>query len=179
MSFCNTVVTKKALPKFDFDSYGSAFLARNFHKVRALLSEQSDDIFKEVGASIPSHCASLVLFLHDNKQAPVMKIAAALDYSYQLINQRLAILEKQGCVEKFPDPADRRRTLVTLSKRGKNEVTKIRRALKIIDCGIDNLLFEMNVNLLQDSARAANALMSTPLSRRAQKTKRTTRKKTS
>lgn len=160
-------MAKKSDLKFDFEDYGMTFFARDLHRLRIVISEQSDDIFDEAGASIPSHCASLILILDDYDEAPVMKLAAALGYSHQLLNQRIKILEKNGCVRKHLDPNDRRRTLVSLTKHGRSEAAKVRNALPIIDAGIRNAVLKHNADIQQTVKNVRLALLASSLSDRA------------
>lgn len=133
--------------QFDFEQYGMTFLAGQLHRLRVLISSQSDAIFEESGISVPSHCASLMLLLEQHDEAPVMSIADALGYSHQLITQRLSILEKHGFLRKFQDSVDRRRSVVTLTTHGRKEAKKIHNALRIVDAGLRNVTAETSVDL--------------------------------
>ena len=163
--------------KFDFEDYGMAFFARDLHQLRVVISEQSDSVFEAAGTGIPSHCASLILILDKYDEAPVMKLAAALGYSHQLLNQRITILEKSGCVRKHQDPNDRRRTLVSLSKHGQSEAAKVRNALPVIDAGIKDVVSEYNNDVQQIVKDVRLALLASSLFERGRASQKSTRRR--
>lgn len=159
-------MAKKSGLQFDFDEYGMTFLAGHLHRLRILISAQSDAVFHEFDIDIPSHCASLILLIEQHKRAPVMAMADALGYSHQLIIQRLAILEKQKCILKYQDDVDRRRSIVTLTKRGRGQAKKVSSALVVINSGIRDLFSESGVNLQQSVRKARQLLLAHSLSER-------------
>jgi len=159
------MATNTAL-KFNFDAYGMTFFARHLHRLRVVISDQSDTIFEQAGITVPAHCASVMLLLAEHEETPVMKLADALGYSHQLLIQRITLLEKHGCVRKYKDPSDRRKSLVSLSKRGRNEVRKVQEALPIIDAGIRDVLSGDDGDLQQKIRDVRLALLKSPLSER-------------
>lgn len=142
---------------FDFNDYGMTFLARYLHRLRVAISEQSDEVFESAGLTVPSHCSSLLLLLEQHGRAPITRLADALGYSHQLVNQRLAILQKHRFIRRSKDPNDRRRTLVVLTKRGLEEAAKAKVALRRIDRGLQHLIDEIDVDLkrLLEAARVS------------------------
>jgi len=149
--------------QFDFDAFGKTFLAGHLHRLRTLISAQSDAVFEQFDIVFPSHCASLMLLIEEHKCAPVMAIAESLGYSHQLINQRISILEKAGCLQKSRDPNDRRKSIISLTRRGRLQAKKVREALSAIDAGIKSLCTEISIDLLLTMKEARQLLLSRPL----------------
>ena len=140
---------------FDFDQFGSAFVDMRLHRLRVLITEQSDALFAESGLKAPSSCVSVLLFLKAHKQASIVQISDRLGYSHQLIAHRLKLLDNLGLTAKFADMKDRRRALIKLTAAGLNEASKIERLLPEIAKVFDELSAEFSVNLSEvlDSIR--------------------------
>lgn len=155
---------------FNFDAFEVTFLARYLHRLRVLISQQSDEVFAQHNVTVPSHCASLMLLLHEHEEMPITVIANALGYSHQLILQRLGILEKAGCIRRFEDPEDRRRRLVRLTRLGMREAEKIEIALKVINVGLRSVMDDVGGNLQDAAQRAEAGLMAKSISLRAERT---------
>lgn len=164
-----TPLKNRSDTEFDFDSYGMTFLARHLHRLRVVISDQSDEIFEDAGIIVPSHCSSLVLLLEEQKEVAIVKIANALGYSHQLVNQRVAILEELACVQKVQDPGDRRRSLVQLTRKGRSEAKKMRAALQRIDAGIQDVLSDLDVDLPTRLVDLRASLLSRSLLERSSK----------
>lgn len=154
--------------QFDFDEYGMTFLARYLHRLRIVISEQSDEVFDAAGLTVPSHCSSLILLLEQNGKSPITHLADTLGYSHQLINQRVAILERNRCIRRSRDPNDRRRSLVSLSKRGLEQATKARAALRSIDKALQSLVDEIGVDLKVVLQQARRSLIETRIAERGE-----------
>jgi len=154
--------------QFNFDEYGTAFFDAHLHRLRVLISAQCDEIFKAHDIKVPSMSASMVLFLENSTGEPVGVIADALDYSHQLINKRIAILERLGCLRRRQDKVDKRRSIVVLTKRGKAEAKKVREALRIIDLGIEDAFTEANMDLQRSVQNMQQYLLARSLSVRGE-----------
>jgi DNA-binding MarR family transcriptional regulator len=157
-------MAKNNQQRFDFDEYGAAFFDAHLHRLRVLISAQSDEIFAAHDIDVPSMSASMVLFLEKSSGESVGVIADALKYSHQLINKRIANLERIGCLRRRQDKADKRRSIVALTKRGKAEAKKIRKALRVIDLGIKDTFAEANLELQQSVHDMQQRLLTRPLS---------------
>lgn len=148
---------------FDFDTFGATFLARDLHRLRVLISDQSDRVFEASGVDFPSHCASVVLYLERADEASVMTLAAVLGYSHQLVMQRLNILTRRELVRRYKDPGDRRRTLVSLTKKGRAQARKLGQVLQRIDEGLSAALSDVDPDLQGKVRRLGETLRQTPL----------------
>ena len=140
---------------FDYRNFGSAFVDMRLHRLRVLITEQSDELFAEKGLKAPSACVSVLLFLKDQKQASIVQISDSLGYSHQLIAHRLKLLDNLGLTAKFADLKDRRRALIKLTADGLNEADQIERLLPDIAHVLDELsaAFAINLSEVLDSIR--------------------------
>lgn len=151
---------------FDFDTFGVAFLARDLHRLRVLISEQSDRVFAASGVEFPSHCSSVVQYLAQEDEAAVMTMAAALGYSHQLVMQRLNILSKRELVRRYKDPDDQRRTLVSLTRKGRSAARKLSKVLQRIDLSLSSALADVDTELQEKVRRLRGSLLDVPLQER-------------
>jgi DNA-binding MarR family transcriptional regulator len=146
------------MPKFDYDDYGTAFIARDLHKLRELITQQCDDVFRDENITAPSPAVSTLLYLADVKSCSIARLADDLDYSHQLVNQRLLQLSEMGFVERRADPRDRRRCLIRLTRKGKSEVQKMQEVLPKVSAVFDDIFSGMGVDL-QSILREATRLL--------------------
>ena len=151
---------------FDYDRYGNAFVDRRLHKLRVLITEQSDEVFVERGITAPSACVSVILFLQDKGNGSIAQIAEALGYSHQLINHRLQQLEKAGFTTRFADPRDKRKWRIKLTTRGLREAERVEEALPLIARAFDDLFSDLDVDLTLKLKDLHSALSKQPIGNR-------------
>lgn len=135
-----------------------AFLAMYLHRLRRLVSMQCDVLFDEYGIRAPSHATSVFLYLLERRRASITELADALNYSHQLMNQRLGVLEDLGLIERLPDPKDGRKVLFRLTRRGSAEANRIAKVIPIAAAAIEDLFAEMGVNLREKADLACQLL---------------------
>ena len=138
--------------------HDDAFLAMYLHRLRRLVSAQCDVLFDQHGIRAPSQGTSVFLYLSERKRASITELATALDYSHQLMNQRLALLEELGYVERQSDPADGRKVLFRLTRSGSVEARRIARVIPIAAAALNDLFEELGVNLREQVENAGRLL---------------------
>ncbi|WP_300350872.1 MarR family transcriptional regulator [Clostridium sp.] len=87
-----------------------------------------DDIIKRL--SIPSSHAKVIFYLIYSKNASVSKIAKDLSISKSNMTPIIDKLIKEGFVERFPDPNDRRVIRIGITQKGYEFSTKQREFAK-------------------------------------------------
>lgn len=152
--------------KFDYDKHENAFLAMRLHRLRTLITEQSDRLFETAGLMVPSPCISVMLFLLEYSPASIRQVADGLGYSHQLINQRLVQLEQLQYVRRLDDVRDRRKCLITLTADGKNQAAIVRDYLPLASRAFGQLFAEIGVDLADALEAAETALDNDPLASR-------------
>ena len=146
------------MPKFDYQPYGAAFFDRHLHKLRELITLQSDELFSALGISAPSPTVSTLLHLLANGSASIARLSDDLGYSHQLISQRLAQLSDMGFIERSADPRDKRKKLIRLTRRGRNEAERVDRALPRLAKAIESVFEEIESDV-QASVRGMRAAL--------------------
>jgi len=151
---------------FDYDRFGAAFVDMRLHRLRVLITEQSDELFRERGIEASSAAASVLLLLLERKHASITQIAEALGYSHQLINHRLKQLEALGLLARIVDARDRRKWLVKLTAKGRAEANRVAGILPLIASAFDALFARAGIDLSAALEDARADLVSTSLSAR-------------
>jgi len=146
------------MPKFDYQPHGAAFFDRHLHKLRELITLQSDELFSALGISTPSPAVSTLLYLLANGSASIARLSDDLGYSHQLISQRLAQLSDMGFIERSADPRDKRKKLIKLTRRGRNEAQRVDDALPKLAKAIEGVFDEIESDV-QIAVRAMHAAL--------------------
>lgn len=148
------------------ESIKSAFLAMHLHHLRKLITRQSDRLFADQGIRAPSSCVSVLMTLDDAGPGSIAYLADSLGYSHQLISQRLSKLEDLGFIEKRPDPADQRKSVVGLTDAGKEQAALINEVLPMAAAAFDQVFDALGVDLCDAATRAHALLTANPLTDR-------------
>jgi DNA-binding MarR family transcriptional regulator len=88
------------------------------------LKERTVEAFEERGASPYQH--GVLCSLAERRAETQAQIADALGYDRSWLVGVLDELEQEGLVERRPDPADRRRNVVTLKPEGEARLAELR-----------------------------------------------------
>lgn len=112
-SFYNTNIMSKA------------YTAKKLLDLKYLILEQAAPIYVKRGLIFPVTCSSTLLHLNNAGPSSVTEIAKALDHPHQTIAQYLCKLTKLGLVDCRLDTNDKRRSEYHLTKKSKNQLTKL------------------------------------------------------
>jgi DNA-binding MarR family transcriptional regulator/ribosomal protein S18 acetylase RimI-like enzyme len=77
-----------------------------------------DAVYREQGVSLSSSCFPILFLLRDCGRLGISELAAHLGQSHPAVSQMSRKLLKAHVVREWPDPADERRRLLSLSPRG-------------------------------------------------------------
>lgn len=152
---------------FDFNTHKNAFVDSRLHKLRVLITEQSDELFLQVGIQVSSSCISILLYLLKESQRNIAQIANALGYSHQLIAHRLKSLEKNDFVKRSVDCRDRRKLLISLTADGEEEAKKISEILPVISTVFENIFRDLDLNFVEELANLQAQLQEKSLGERS------------
>ena len=100
-------------------------------RVGMLAKERSMEAYEAIGAN-PYHYSVLAV-LEEGARDTQAKIADALGYDRSWLVGLLDELEEEGLVERKPDPADRRRNVVTLKPEGQARLLEFRALTKQVE----------------------------------------------
>lgn len=127
---------------------GPAFLAHLLRRVSDDLVKAAEQWYPEVGVSAPPRTTSTLLVLDDGGPLGVTEIASRLRQSHPLVIVWIRQLDALGFVETRSDPKDGRRSVVRLTRQGRAEVRRVRRALEVMGKVSQQLMDETGTDVL-------------------------------
>jgi len=95
------------------------------------IKERTFEAFEAEGANPYQH--GVLCTLAESPRETQATIADALGYDRSWLVGLLDELEQQGLIERKPDPADRRRNVVTLRPEGKDRLLQLRQVSKRVE----------------------------------------------
>jgi DNA-binding MarR family transcriptional regulator len=95
------------------------------------IKERTMDAFEERGANPYQH--GILCSLSERQAETQAQIADALGYDRSWLVGLLDELEEEGLIERKPDPADRRRNVVTLKPEGEARLLEFRAVSKQVE----------------------------------------------
>lgn len=121
-------------------SQGPAFLAHLLRRLADELIRGAEAWYPEMGVQAPPRTISTLLLLSQEGPLRVTAIASRLRQSHPLVIVWLKQLDELGLTCADSDPEDGRRTLISLSRKGKREVKRIREVLVTMEAASLRLL---------------------------------------
>jgi DNA-binding MarR family transcriptional regulator len=147
-------------------SQGLIWLPHILRRLADRFVQACDAVFPEYGIVVPPRAVSTVHLLHDAGPRAVTDIAATIGQSHPLVIKWLRRLKELGLVESWPDPQDRRRTLVTLTPDGTRQAKLLLAARTSFVAAYRKLLDEADAPLFDALWRVEEALGATPFADR-------------
>ena len=132
---------------------GLPFLAHLLRRLADRLISEAGEFYALQGIAAPARTASTLLLLREEGAQGVTDIAAKLRQSHPLAITWIRQLARLGFVTQSTDPADRRRTLVTLTATGKEEADRTRVVLEQLGRAYLELLEDAGTNLFEELSR--------------------------
>ena len=145
-----------------------AFLAIQLERLAGQISNQGDALLQAVGIDVPSRTVSTVLLIGESDGVSAADISDRLQLPHQLVTQRVERLIELGLVARTADVNDRRRKVLALTERGRDQDEKLRMRLAAAVQVFEELFAEINCNLPECIRKASDALDHTPLVERAE-----------
>jgi DNA-binding MarR family transcriptional regulator len=139
-------------------SGGLFFLAHRLRRLSDELVAECERWFVEAGIVAPPRTTSMLYLIENEGPQRITAIASALRQFHPVVIDWVGKLKKLGLLATAIDPADRRRTIVSLTQAGRKEVSKIRAAEEAITAAYAALERETGVNLLDGIAAWESAL---------------------
>lgn len=128
---------------------GPAFLAHLLRRLADELVQGAADWYPTVGVTAPPRTISTLLALDEHGPLGVTELAGLLRQSHPLVIVWIKELTRLSLVKSRDDPADRRRTLIALTTKGKSELVRIREALVVMEQASAELLEQAGADSLQ------------------------------
>jgi DNA-binding MarR family transcriptional regulator len=108
---------------------GPAFLAHLLRRLADELVQGAADWYPTVGVTAPPRTISTLLALDDHGPLGVTELADVLQQSHPLVIVWIRELSRLSLVTSKADADDGRRTLVSLTRKGRKELLNVRKAL--------------------------------------------------
>ncbi|MFC6633363.1 MarR family winged helix-turn-helix transcriptional regulator [Microbulbifer taiwanensis] len=112
---------------------GPAFLAHILRRLADELVHAAADWYPTVGVSAPPRTISTLLALNERGPLGVTELAGLLKQSHTLVITWIKELSRLSLVVQKSDPADRRRTVISLTAKGRKELLQVREALEAME----------------------------------------------
>lgn len=105
--------------------YGELLLASRLRKVSEALYGGVDAVYRAHGVELPSRCFPILFLLRDHGSLGISDLAQRLGQTHPAVSQMSRKLLAHDVVREAADPADDRRRLLTLSRRGSALMRKL------------------------------------------------------
>ena len=119
--------------------YGALLLASRLRKVAETLYAGVDEVYRDCGVELPSRCFPILFLLRDHGRLGISELAVRLGQSHPAVSQMSRKLLAHGVVREWPDPADDRRRLLSLSRRGARLMSRLEPVWQEIVTAVEEL----------------------------------------
>ncbi len=140
------------------DDFGPAVLGPQLLRLLNIIIDDSTAALQDRNTDLPSHLSSTLLVLGRKGACGKVDIARELGVTHQLTTHRIGLLKELELVAEKPDPKDRRRTILTLSKTGQRRVKVLNGICVDLENAYAELFSELGVDLFNTVIRARKAL---------------------
>lgn len=154
---------------FDSETTRKAYLGKHCFDLLNLSSEQAAEVYLQVGLVIPLEVSSTLQYIHRQGTLSVADIAKALKLPHQLATQRVDKLANAGLVRRKPDPKDKRRFCLQLTKKGREQAELLKQCMEDIAQVYETMFKEIGCDLSKMLPAATAALKSVPIAERLER----------
>jgi GNAT superfamily N-acetyltransferase/DNA-binding MarR family transcriptional regulator len=106
-------------PPPSLHDYGELLLASRMRRLSEMMYAGVDAVYREQGVKLSSSCFPILFLLRDCGRLGISELAVQLGQSHPAVSQMSRRLLKARVVREWPDPADERRRLLSLSSQGR------------------------------------------------------------
>lgn len=122
-----------------------------------------DELYRACGAPIESRWFPVMRYLWEHGPSPVTEVAIAIGQTHSAVSQLCGPLMHAGMLTRRSDPRDGRRSLLSLTSRGRNALAGMGRAWCAVRRGVTTALGPQTEMLLTALTQAEAALGERPL----------------
>lgn len=137
---------------------GAPFLAHRLKRASELILEGTTQLIRERGGAGPARSASTILLLSEEGPLSIMEIAYRLRLTHPFIIRLISALIDVGYVQIDPDPADKRRKIVSLTPAGREQAALFRRLNMLLETTFQELFGETGTDLIEALNRLEAAI---------------------
>ena len=142
-------------------SQGLIFLPHVLRRLANRFSDACDEVFPIFGIVVPTRLVSTTHFLFEQGSAAVTDIATAVGQSHPFVIKGLKELKTLGLISTRSDPKDGRRTIVTLTAKGKWQAQRLLDARPAFEAAYRRLMDEADAAIFEPLWRMEGALRAT------------------
>lgn len=144
------------------ESLGPAFLAHLLRRLSDALVEADKQWHAERNIDVHPRTSSTLLALDRRGSLAVTELARLLSQSHPLVIKWIKNLGDRGLVAVAPDPKDRRRSLVSLTAKGRTEAARLKDVIRAVDTATQRLIDETAPGLFEALWRMERLLRDRP-----------------
>jgi len=137
---------------------GHLALASRLRRLADTLQTDVSGIYGELGVDFEARWFPVLVALRDADPLPVTSLADQLGLSHQAVSQTLRLMADRGLIDESPDPTDRRRRRVNLSREGHGLCRDLDDVWDEVRAANQDLLRETGVDFLAQLDRIEAAL---------------------
>lgn len=145
---------------------GIAFLPHLLIRLADRLVAGADEAHKALGIGTPTRTTSTLLLLHRKGPKAVTEIARELRQSHQLVMVWIEELKRLALIATAKDPADGRRTIVSLTAGGKAHIARLEAFIAAEARVFEGLMEEADAQVFEALWRLEKALRERPYGER-------------
>jgi len=136
------------------------FFGIRLKKTGEMLSSQVAQILSDKKIEFEPRGIYLLIILKKKEQASIKEIAAILGLTHPAIVQMVNSLNNVGLITQHKSVDDKRITLIKLTEKGKEELSRIELVLTEIENSMESLINEIDVNLEYSLSKLSEAVKS-------------------
>jgi DNA-binding MarR family transcriptional regulator/GNAT superfamily N-acetyltransferase len=123
----------------DLKDYGGLLAGSRLRRLSEALYAGVDEVYREHGVQLSSRSFPILFLLRDNGPLAITDLAARLGQSHPALSQMSRKLLAEGVVAERADPADERRRLLALSKKGQALMARLAPVWKAVEGAVEDL----------------------------------------
>ncbi len=131
------------------EDLGAQAFASRLRRISERLMSDAGQLYKAVGVDFEPRTFPVIALLARRDRASVTEIAEELAVSHAAASQMVRSLESKGWLRAAVDPQDRRRRWLSLSARGRREITRLEPVWDAIRIATEEILAAVSVDLLR------------------------------
>ena len=147
----------------DLKDYGGLLMGSRLRRLSEALYAGVDEVYREHGVQLSSRCFPILFLLRDNGPLAITDLAGRLGQSHPALSQMSRKLLAEGVVTERADPADERRRLLGLSRKGQALMARLAPVWKAVEGAVEDLA---GAELDPAVRRVEEALAEGPFARR-------------
>ena len=123
----------------DLKDYGGLLMGSRLRRLSEALYAGVDEVYREHGVQLSSRCFPILFLLRDNGPLAITDLAGRLGQSHPALSQMSRKLLSEGVVTERADPADERRRMLDLSRKGQALMARLGPVWKAVEGAVEDL----------------------------------------